>query len=216
MHCVTPHEAFPAVSSLKSMSRVSLSLFSVCETGTRASRVGCCTYVKLKINVLSSLLSWQVMHRLPCTRAYFWSGICTVACRKFNLCFWYRSYKVCWWYGLVFAVSVESPITDTIGRLEKRVLLSAIVLDLWLCKAINKIKCNRFHNRYDVVGGALLGGTFSVCTCFILSRKFAGSQSEAVTQSKSSSTNNNRCGGEQRLLPTPMIIKEEFTMNNLE
>lgn len=73
-----------------------------------------------------------------------------------------------------------------------------------------------FHNRYDVVGGAMLGGTFAVCTCYILSRKFIESQSGAVTQSKSSSTNNNRCAGEQRLLPPSIIVKEEFTMNNLE
>lgn len=157
--------------------------------------------------------SWQVMHRLPCIRAYSWSGIWTVACQKFNLCSWYHSYKVYWWFGHVSAVSVGSPITVTIGMCCNSQLFSIFV------RIINKIWAKMqvsFHNRYDVVGGAMLGGTFAVCTCYILSRKFIESQSGAVTQSKSSSTNNNRCAGEQRLLPPSIIVKEEFTMNNLE
>lgn len=94
------------------------------------------------------------------------------------------------------------------------------MLQLFKFYVINYTKVNlHIHiilNRYDIAGGALLGGSFAVWTCHILSRKFNVSKTETVTQSKSSSTNNNRCAGEQRLLATPIIAKEEFTMNNLE
>jgi hypothetical protein len=87
-----------------------------------------------------------------------------------------------------------------------------LFLDL-ISDFVIKFVINQFEifNRYDVVGGALLGVFFAICTCHILSQKLDGSKTNVEI-----TTNNNQQQQQQRLLSTIIATKEEFSMNNLE
>lgn len=87
------------------------------------------------------------------------------------------------------------------------------LLMVWVCLcSISRITDHR-HHWWDVLGGALLGVTFAVYTCHILSNNFCDDKQKSNVLNSNGSDSARRS---RRTLLSTIGGKDEFTLNNLE